>query len=160
MKECLREEKLVELDYFNASCAWEIGEFLVNKAKKEKLAICIDIFANNRQMFHYSSDGCTADNDNWLRRKRNTVLHFQHCSKFMAIKLKDDSVLFENKYGVSLKDMCIVAGGVPIKIKDSGIIGAICVSGLLADDDHRLVIDTLLQFKKDKGMIIEELVVE
>ena len=36
-----------------------------------------------------------------------------------------------------------MGGAVPIRLKDSGMIGTVCVSGLAHPDDHRFVIDAM-----------------
>lgn len=146
MEECLQEEKKYEFDIFCAETAWQIGKAGVMYAKEKGLSVCVDIFAYSRQLFHYCSDGCTVSNEEFLRKKRNAVLYFGHSTRFLHIKNKSDTSLLQTKYGLELRDYCITMGGFPIRIKNSGIAGAICVSGLAPQEDHDFIIHLLEEY--------------
>ena len=139
MLESLNEEIKYEFTHFNADTAYEIGKYCVEYSKIHNLSICIDIYAYSKQLFHYSSDACTRNNDDFLMKKRNAVLYFGHSTKFLSIKNKNDASVLQTKYGLELGEYCITMGGFPIKIKDSGIVGAICISGLNPEEDHELI---------------------
>ena len=145
MEQSLIEENRFQFANFDSSTALLIGNYIANYKTKNNSAICVDIFANGRQLFHYSSDGCTVDNDNWLRRKRNTVLHFNHSTKFINRKIKGDITLLQSKYGLEVRDYCAIEGGFPIIIKNTGVIGAICVSGMLPQEDHDLILKAIIE---------------
>ena len=47
------------------------------------------------------------------------------------------------------QDYAAEGGGFPIRLKDTGLIGSICVSGLSNHlDDHQLIVDSLTEFLK------------
>ncbi len=140
MEQWLQEEAELQFTSFHSDDAYAIGSELVAYGKQQQLNIGIDIFICGKQVFHYLANGTIADNDNWLRRKRNTVLHFGHSTMFVFHKQKEKQSLLEEKYGLSLHDYTITPGGFPIQIKNTGVIGALCVSGLSAQEDHELCV--------------------
>jgi uncharacterized protein (UPF0303 family) len=59
--------------------------------------------------------------------------------------------------GHTLEDMVLSrddyawgGGGYPILIKNTGVVGSIAVSGLSGDEDHQIIVDALVEFKKTK----------
>lgn len=139
----MSKEKMIVFTYFNSSLAYQIGHYLAEKSMNESIKLCINIYAYNKCLFHFSSDLTTPDNDNWLRRKRNAVLHFSDSSKNLYEKLNGDQTLIKSKYGLDLSDYSIIKGGYPIIIENSGCVGAICVSGQSPDQDHDLVLEAI-----------------
>lgn len=143
MNKCLYEEQQYEFTTFNAETAFKIGNYAINYCKEQKIAVCIDIYAYSKTLFHFCFDECSMNNEEWIRKKRNAVLYFQHSTKFLALKNKNDASLLISKYGLSNHDYCITPGGFPIKLKGCGIIGAICISGLTPEEDHELLMKLL-----------------
>jgi uncharacterized protein (UPF0303 family) len=143
MENCLAEEKRLTLPHFSSEDAFRIGSWITEKAIQERLPIGIDIYAYGKTLYHFNSDLATPDNENWLRRKKNTVLHFHHSSKYFYLKVNGDQDLIQTKYGLSKTDYATIHGGFPLRLKDGGVIGAICVSGLKPEQDHDLVIEAL-----------------
>lgn len=143
MEKSLIEEQQFEFTSFNADTALKIGNYAISYCKKHQLAVCINIYAYSKTLFHFCFESCSMNNEEWVRKKRNAVLYFQHSTKFLALKNKDDASLLQTKYGLSNHDYCIVPGGFPIKLKGCGNVGAICISGLTPDEDHELLIKFL-----------------
>lgn len=143
MEKCLLEEQHYEFTSFNAETALKIGNYAISYCKEHQLEVCIDIYAYSKTLFHYCFDSCSMNNEEWIRKKRNAVLYFQHSTKFLTLKNNNDASLLQTKYGLSNHDYCITAGGFPIKVKNCGIVGAICISGLAPDEDHELLINIL-----------------
>ena len=137
----LDEENAHQFKEFNALTAYRIGSFITEKVMKENLKVCVDIFAYGKQLYHFCNDPCSVDNESWLIRKRNTVLHFGNSTRFMNCKLEGNAELLQSKYGLSASDTTLAPGGFPIRLENCGVIGAICVSGLAPLEDHQLVLD-------------------
>ncbi|MGB4985668.1 MAG: heme-binding protein [Erysipelotrichaceae bacterium] len=142
----LSEEKELVFDEFNSRIAYEIGKKISEYSFKNNPEVCVDIFAYNKTLYHFTGDNSSCENDNWLRRKRNTVLHFQHSSKYVYYRIKGDQNLLAQRWGLDLKDYVGIMGGVPIFVKNNGFVGAICVSGLSMEQDHQLAVDTIKEF--------------
>lgn len=148
MKVNLEEEKY-EFIKFNSEDALRLGKYSIEYAKKNHLEICIDIYAYSKQLFHYCSDGCTLNNEQFLVKKRNSVLFFGHSTKFLYCKNNGNQEVLSQKYGLNTTNYTFTPGGFPIKIRDSGIVGAICVSGLEPEKDHNFVLMLMEWYKNN-----------
>lgn len=142
----LEEENQFKFKSFNAKKAFMMGQRIANYAIENDLQVCVEIVANGKVLFHFASDKCIPDNDQWLKRKINTVMYFHHSSKFIHFKLKGDSSLIGSKYGLRTEEYAVIHGGFPIYVENAGFIGAIAVSGLQPNEDHDLVIQTIKEF--------------
>ena len=139
----LAQELDFQFDKFNNDIAWKLGVLLTNSAKKDGSAVSIEIYAFGQTLFSYSLAGTSADNHTWVKRKRQSVLRFGHSSlylsKYNELKGRD----FERLPHIDSKEYCVHGGAFPIRIKDSGLIGSITVSGLSQQEDHDLIIKNL-----------------
>ncbi len=68
LRELENQEKELQFTQFTNETALSIGLFLIDKAKKENKTITIDIMRGNHQIFHYSFDGTSEENDQWVIR--------------------------------------------------------------------------------------------
>ena len=68
-----QEARLI-LNRFTEDDALALGQILVDLARKDHLGVVIDIRTPNRTLFHAALPGSAPINDNWARRKSNTVL--------------------------------------------------------------------------------------
>jgi uncharacterized protein (UPF0303 family) len=100
------------------------------------------------QLFHFSCQGTSADNDEWVKRKVRLVYRFGHSSFYMGQLLKSKGKRIEEAYLVSESEYAPHGGCFPIIIKGSGIIGAITVSGLPQEEDHKLVVEAIRNYLK------------
>lgn len=141
-----KQEKELVFDYFNSSAALNIGLKIIEKAKNLSRPITIDIAKNNQQLFHYSFDGSSPDNDEWIRRKNNVVNRFFRSSFYIGIKLKSINKSMEEKYLISSKEFAAYGGAFPIILKNSGVVGTITVSGLSQEEDHNLVVESIKEY--------------
>lgn len=136
------EKKLIFSSFTNED-AWELGTALFKEAKKRKASVAIDIRKGEHILFHYAMEGTSPNNDRWIERKSNTV-QFVHKSSFRVGRenilagetLESNQYLDSNFYAEH-------GGSFPINVKGVGIIGAITVSGLPQEEDHKLVVDVL-----------------
>ena len=143
IKELTDQEKTLQFTAFNSETAWEIGSMLVEKGRKEQLAITIDITLNRHQLFHYSFQGTSADNDFWVQRKTNLVYRFGHSSLYMGTVLRESGKTLEEKYLISDSEYAPHGGCFPIILKGTGPVGTITVSGLAQEEDHRVVVEVI-----------------
>lgn len=143
LDEIVKKECQFTFDHFDFKMAREIADEIIYEARKNNQQICMEIFCFNKILVQYSMDGCTPDNNNWLFRKRNAVLHFHHSTYYLWVKNKKDASNLVTKYGLKLSDYCIVPGGFPIIMKNGSLIGSISVSGLADAKDHELIINVL-----------------
>lgn len=148
LDEILEQEKTLQFTSFSSETAWDLGSLFVEKSRNEKLAITIDIRRNGHQLFHYSFEGTSPDNDDWVRRKINLVNRFGHSSLYIGTDLKDSGQTIEEKYLVSESEFAPHGGCFPILLKGTGPIGTITVSGLAQEEDHRVVTEVIGTYLK------------
>ena len=149
IKELYQQEQDLQFDSFSAIDAWNIGSILVDKGSEYK-NITIDITRNRQQLFHYSFDGASVDNDEWVKRKVNLVYRFGHSSFLVGqeLKLKDKTI--DEVYLIRESEFAPPGGCFPIIIKNTGMVGTITVSGLEQSEDHRLVVETIKEYLERK----------
>ncbi len=140
LKQLLQEEQELQFSKFNEITAWQIGSQLVDRAMSEGLPVTIDITSGEHQLFHVSLRGTSADNDEWIKRKVRLVNRFGHSSFYMGQLLKSKGRRLEEEYLISESLYAPHGGCFPIILKDTGMIGTITVSGLLQEEDHKLVV--------------------
>lgn len=140
------QEKALEFPKFSAEDALKLGLLLNEKAKKYPDPLAIEITVNGLVVFRYFAEGTVKDSEFWLERKKNSVnlmnmssLRFKYWLEMIGETL-DDRKLNSKEYAAG-------GGGFPIKLKGSGVVGSICVSGLPADlDDHQVIVDSITEF--------------
>lgn len=139
---------------FTSDTAWNLGNILYERGKREKKSITISIVLNGHKLFYYSFAGTNPSNDQWIIRKENTVNYFFKSSYEIALlmELKKDNLT--NRYGLPAASYAMAGGSVPIIIKNTGIVGTITVSGMSQDEDHYFVMDSIeFYLKKSKLML-------
>lgn len=148
LKDIEKQEQDLKFTKFDNNIALELGLMLIEKGKKLNKAITIDLTKNGHQIFHYSFEGSSPDNDDWVRRKNNVVNRFYRSSLYVGLKLKLANKSIEEKYLISSKEYAPYGGAFPIIIENVGVIGTITVSGLSQEEDHNLVIETIKKYLK------------
>ena len=143
LKSLLAQEEALQFPAFDEGTAWELGRLLVETALARALPIAIDIRRGDRQLFHASLPGASADNDQWIARKVRTVSRFGHSSYYMGNLLKASGKSISEKYFVPETEFAAHGGCFPIIVRGSGMVGTVTVSGLPQEEDHRLVVECL-----------------
>jgi uncharacterized protein (UPF0303 family) len=137
------QEKELQFTEFTNETALKIGLRLIDLAKKDNLSITIDITRSGHQLFHYSFEGTSPDNDQWILKKNRTVNRFHVSSAHMGAMVQSSGQTLEQRYGISTFDYAPYGGAVPIIIKNVGAVGTITISGLPGDGDHDLVVQAI-----------------
>ncbi|KLP16306.1 DUF967 domain protein [Fusarium fujikuroi] len=138
---------------FTTEDAFVLGNLLYARlypyaVKGEPTVISIAL-ANTSQVVYQTvtGPGTAPDNEQWVRRKRNTVLRFGNSTWFMHNKFKGDEVAFAAKYGIADSnkgDYAIHGGAIPIRVQGvEGIVAVVVVSGLKQDEDHGVIADVI-----------------
>ncbi|MGC4026797.1 MAG: heme-degrading domain-containing protein [Mesorhizobium sp.] len=142
------QEAALVFDRFDEAAAYEIGTNLRARAIAEKMPIIIEIRFWDRLLFYAALPGSTASNTDWVRRKLNGVKMFQKSSYRMTLEQNSPNRLFKPDYGLNPADYVLAGGGFPIHVKDTGVVGAIGVSGLPQRQDHAVIVDALATYLK------------
>ncbi|KAJ5928978.1 hypothetical protein N7466_007934 [Penicillium verhagenii] len=108
-----------------------------------------------------TESGTILDNENWVRRKRNTVLRWGVSSWTMRQKVASGLgfatsaeaiegsfvkkfALASGNGGAVADDYAIHGGGYPIRVRGvDAIVAVVVVSGLKQEDDHQVVVETI-----------------
>ena len=144
---CEEQEKTFQFDHFTREDALRLGLALHENAKPFGQPVGIEISIGGLAVFRYLPEGATADNALWLARKRRSVELMEMSSlRFMAWMEAGGDTLESRK--LPADDYAACGGGFPILLRGTGMIGAICVSGLPHLDDHQLIINTLAEHFK------------
>ncbi|PKK40117.1 Acetylornithine deacetylase/Succinyl-diaminopimelate desuccinylase [Clostridiaceae bacterium JG1575] len=132
--------------------------------QREAPDVGVDLFLNGRCALRYLPDELGQDKEDWLLRKRRTVLYFGLSTQALGEKLQQDGSLLETRYGCSQREMTLVAGGVPIFQPKGGLLGAISITGRSPQEDHELALACLQAAKTardiNQGSSMEERIEE
>ncbi|OOQ84307.1 DUF967 domain protein [Penicillium brasilianum] len=165
---------------FTAETAWTLGTALRTRllslpASQRKPALISIALATATSpnpphvLFQCATEsGTIPDNENWVRRKRNTVLRFGMSSWAMRMKVLAGlsgsasasavEEAFLKKYalasssgGAVADEYAIHGGGYPIRVRGvEGVVAVVVVSGLKQEDDHAVVAETIKQVIKEQ----------
>jgi len=140
------QEKRLQFKNFDAAAAWAVGSALKAAAEKRGVAVAIDIHLNGHQLFSYAMPGTTADNWDWIRRKRNVVQRYHRSSYAIGLTHQRAHTTLQEKAGLDIKDYAPHGGCFPILLAGTGCVGTITVSGLPQREDHNLVVAVLQEY--------------
>jgi uncharacterized protein (UPF0303 family) len=146
LEKLLQEEQDLQFTQFSEDTAWELGSQLVEQARSLNLPVTIDITRGAHQLFHASLPGTSADNDEWIKRKVRLVYRFGHSSYYMGQLLKAKGRRIEEAYLISESDYAPHGGCFPVRVRGTGMVGTITVSGLPQEEDHKLVVDAIREY--------------
>lgn len=140
----LQEERL-QFDAFDQTAAWTLGTRIKTLAEQAGVALAIEVRIAKETVFFYAMPGTGPNNAEWARRKRNTVELLHTSSYALHLKLEKEGSSLEAKQGLPLRDYATHGGGVPIRVKGMGVIGAVTVSGVPQREDHGLAIQAIAE---------------
>jgi uncharacterized protein (UPF0303 family) len=140
-----RQEERLRFPGFDADTAWTVGARIRALAESRGLSVAIDIQVNGHQLFFTAMPGTTPDNIDWIRRKRSVVQHFHRSSYAIGLELRRQQTSLAETIGVDARDYAPHGGCFPIKLRGTGCIGTITVSGLPQRADHELIIEVLAE---------------
>ena len=143
---CEEQEEMFQFDHFSRADALAFGLKLHENAKKQPIPVAIEITINGLVVFRYFPDGAMPDSELWLARKRRSVELMEMASLHFLAWLEENGESLESRK-LPADDYAAGGGGFPIRVRGTGVIGSICVSGMPDHmDDHQLVINTLAEF--------------
>lgn len=132
------QEKRLVLDAFDEEIAFEIGCDLRARAKAVNAPVSIEIRSSSRRFFFATLPGATPENQDWGRRKINTVLRTYKSSMRAGLEYNAEGREQWPDVGLRYEDFVIHGGGFPVTVKGVGVIAAIGISGLPSIEDHEM----------------------
>jgi uncharacterized protein (UPF0303 family) len=140
LEELRREEDGLALDAFDEQVAWQIGCWLVDHARRHELPVTIDLRRAGHQLFHAALPGTAADNDAWIERKVRLVMRTGHSSAYVRAMLEQQGGSIEQVLLLPEAEYAPHGGCLPIRVRGTGLVGTVTVSGLPQHEDHALVV--------------------
>ncbi|KQN46679.1 hypothetical protein ASE93_15600 [Serratia sp. Leaf50] len=125
---------------FDFSSAWAIGSAIRQRACEQNAPVSIEVFAFGQTLFLSALSGSSADNLEWMKRKRNTVLRLAHSSLYAGINYEQTGQRMEHHAFINQAEYCDHGGSFPLLTKSGAVFGAVSVSGLPSHEDHALVV--------------------
>ncbi len=138
----LQEEQL-QFDVFNADTAWQLGTLLKQAVEKRDKPVAIDIQLFGQPLFFFAMPGTTPDNADWIRRKINVVQRYHRSSYAVGLALTKNQTTLFDKAGLTVRDHATHGGCFPIRLRGTGCIGTITISGLPQREDHSIIVEVL-----------------
>ncbi len=111
----------------------------------------MEIFKNGRRALLFIPDKMSPDKENWLERKRNSVLYFGMSTHDLNKKCEGQPSVLETKYGLDKGNYTLTPGSIPLVIHGVGLVGALSITGLLPEEDHDLAVEILRRVMEARG---------
>ena len=141
-----QQEALLRFERFSSDIAWELGKFLAERVREKGIQLAMVIQKlNGHILFQYATEKTSLNNQNWLRRKCNTVALLE-CSSLKAWANSHISGEKIPDHGLSEKDYVLCGGGFPIRLKTGEMVGVVAVSNLPHVQDHQFVVEALSEW--------------
>ncbi|MCR5357764.1 MAG: heme-binding protein [Lachnospiraceae bacterium] len=144
-KRCIEEEAKYRFDSFSQTEALKLGSFIYEKSKEFPKPVAIEIRINHMLVFCFYPDGTNENNRLWLSAKAKTVDMTQKSSLRFWTNVQLSGSSPKSKRMPESEYACC-GGGFPLAVKNIGVIGTICVSGLPHMEDHKLIVDALEEY--------------
>jgi len=145
LESLIEQEQSLQLVSFNQDVAWQLGCAIKQAAEDKGASISIEIYGFGQTLFQFCMPGSSADQLDWIRRKRNAVLYYGHSTYYLSQYNESKQRVFETQPHIDPSQYCAHGGSFPIRIKGSGLVGAVTASGLASIEDHDLVVEALQQ---------------
>lgn len=145
LERCRYEEEIFVFESFSQSDALELGLVLLKHSKDFPKPVAVEIVFGGLIVFSHYPDGTNKYNQNWLRRKRNLAEMRQMSTLTAFAMLEDEGKVIED-WTLNPSDYVACGGCFPIRLRGSGMVGSIGVSGLPHLDDNRVITRALSEY--------------
>lgn len=138
-----RQEEALVFDAWDEDRSWRVGRLIRDWGAAGSWPIVIDIGLFNRPMFFAAMAGSVPDYLDWVRRKRNVVERYHKSSYRVGreFEAKGDAIALHEE--LAPRDYADHGGGFPIRLRGTGVVGAVVVSGLVQREDHMVIVRAL-----------------
>ncbi|MFG2285153.1 heme-degrading domain-containing protein [Streptomyces sp. NPDC048595] len=136
-------ERRLVFDRFGNDDAWELGTLLVALARERGAPVTIGIRRGSQRLFHCALPGTSADNDAWIARKSAVVEHYGESSFLVGARFRAKGRTFEDSSRLDADHFAAHGGAFPVRVRGTGVVGVVAVSGLPQAEDHALVVEAV-----------------
>ena len=137
-----RQEAELVLPAFSREIAWQIGTLARELAADRNHAIGIEICASGIPVFVTAFDGTSPSTMRWLRRKANTVAHFDRSSYGLWLQFGAKQQTLA-RHALPETEFAADGGGFPLRVESAGLVGSLTISGLDQRSDHEFAVEVL-----------------
>lgn len=148
----MEQERRLVLDRFDEETAFAIGCGIRERALEARAPVSIEIRSAARRYFFTTLSGATPENEDWGRRKGNTVLRTYKSSMRAGLEYELEGRAQWPDVGLPYADFVLHGGGFPVTVRGVGVIAAIGISGLPSLQDHELATATLAALLRIDGI--------
>lgn len=146
MKTLEMQEEVLQFSHFTNDDGWELGNMLVQEAKKLGISVAVQIRKNNdMDIFRHAMTGMTDYNMKRLEYKHNTVKTLEKSSLYMYMLL-DKAQDGAGSLQLPSQEYGFYGGAFPIRIEEAGVIGSVAVSGIGHVADHDFLIKVISKY--------------
>ncbi len=141
LAEVRAEAPLLELTSFSHADARRLGAEAAELAERDALPATIRVVRGEQIVFQASFAGTTAEHDDWLRRKINSVRRHEMSSLELLLRHQGAG---RTPDWLDPREFAVAGGAVPLFVQ-GGLAGVIAVSGLVDSmgADHELAMDAI-----------------
>ena len=139
------QESLLQFDSFDQATAVSLGQEILKQAQERELPIIVDIRKGDDCLFFAALPGTSPANADWARRKRNLVNLLEQSSYALGLQTKAGSDVVA-MMALDPRDYTAHGGCFPIRVRGTGMVGTVTVSGLPQREDHMLVVESVADF--------------
>ncbi len=140
------QEELLIFNQFTNEDAFDLGNLIVKHGREQNLPIAVSIrLSNGYVVYQHGLTGSHLGNQNWMRRKQNTVNMFAKSSLLAYLTAIKDNEPLED-WGLSKEDYVLCGGGFPVRVKNCGIVACATVSGLPHYQDHSFLVGCISEY--------------
>ena len=145
------EERVLVLPHCDLKDAVTISEIAVQLARRESLAISVEIRLGDWIVFHTALPGAKPDQTSWIARKARVVLATAHSTMLERVKAEEAGIDWYQTYGMPEESHAVHGGGLPLNVTGQGLVGVLLISGLPQVEDHLFGIRVLTEFLARAG---------
>ena len=131
-----------------------IGQTILDRARRDSLAIAVEVHRCGRLIFKAAMPGTSQQNDHMLSGKRRIVERWGHSSLYERTRHEAAGSTFEAATGLGFPKYAPLGGGLPLFVAGlvpvGGPVGVVIVSGLAHEDDHDLVVESVRAYVASK----------
>lgn len=141
-----QQEKMLRFKSFTNEDGLELGNFLVNYAREQGITVSIAIRKTTGGiLFHHLMEGTNCNNQNWMRRKFNTVLLWEHSSlrAWAHERLTGETIA---THGFTEQEYIFFGGGFPLFLETGELAAVLTISNLPHFKDHQFAVSGLAKW--------------
>ncbi len=152
LQQCIEQERTYTFSRFDRADVWDLGCALVAACGEMEGPLAVEIWLGGVEVFRYYPAGTGKFHEQWLARKRRTVLTLEKSSMRVKAELLSSGEQMREDMCLDPMEYAACGGGFPIRIQGGCVIGYIGVSGLADTRDHAALIAGLERFFQSKGL--------